>query len=86
MKVEEGKGEGGDGDPPKPPPYPPSTYGSSFSHDEKKKQPTQFDPNAPLLKLDVKFELPMYSNELNVEKLNNWLKQIEVYYKIQQIV
>ncbi len=37
----------------------------------------------PLLKLDVKFDLPMYNGEVNVEKLENWVHQLEVYYKIQ---
>jgi hypothetical protein len=40
----------------------------------------------PLLKLDVKFELPMYNGELDAEKLDNWIKQIEVYCRIQQIL
>ncbi|KAH9318844.1 hypothetical protein KI387_020613, partial [Taxus chinensis] len=40
----------------------------------------------PSLKLDIKFELPMYTGELNVEKLDNWVKQIEVYCRVQRIV
>jgi hypothetical protein len=39
----------------------------------------------PLLKLDVKFELPMYDGEVNVESLDNWGKHMEVYYSVQQI-
>jgi hypothetical protein len=39
----------------------------------------------PLLKLDVKFELPMYDGEVNVERLDNWVRQMEVYYSVQQI-
>jgi hypothetical protein len=39
----------------------------------------------PLLKLDVKFELPMYDGEVNAEKLDNWVKQMEVYCSVQQI-
>jgi hypothetical protein len=39
----------------------------------------------PLLKLDVKFELPMYDGEVNVERLYNWVKQMEVYCTMQQI-
>lgn len=34
---------------------------------------------SPLLKLYLKFEIPMYDGELNHEKLDNWVKQIEVY-------
>ena len=33
----------------------------------------------PLLKLDIKFELPMYNGEVNAEKLENWVLQLEVY-------
>jgi hypothetical protein len=40
----------------------------------------------PLLKLDVKFELPLYDGELNAEKLDNWIRQIEVYCRIQRII
>jgi hypothetical protein len=39
----------------------------------------------PLLKLDVKFELPMYDGEVNAERLDNWVKQMEVYCSVQQI-
>ena len=39
----------------------------------------------PLLKLDVKFELPMYDGEVNVERLDNWVRQMEVYCSVQQI-
>jgi hypothetical protein len=38
-----------------------------------------------LLKLDVKFELPIYDGEVNVEKLYNWIRKMEVYYIVQQI-
>ncbi|KAH9288331.1 hypothetical protein KI387_032448, partial [Taxus chinensis] len=34
----------------------------------------------------IKFELPMYTGELNAEKLDNWVKQIEVYCRVQRIV
>ena len=40
----------------------------------------------PLLNLDVKFELPLYDGEINAEKLDNWIIQIEVYWKIQRII
>jgi hypothetical protein len=39
----------------------------------------------PLLKLDVKFELPMYDIEINAERLDNWVRQMEVYCNVQQI-
>jgi hypothetical protein len=38
-----------------------------------------------LLKLDVKFELPMYDGEVNAERLDNWLRHMEVYCIVQQI-
>ena len=30
----------------------------------------------PLLKVDVKFNLPIYDGELNEENLDNWVKKI----------
>jgi hypothetical protein len=39
-----------------------------------------------LLKLDVKFELPIYDGELNEERLGNWIKKIEVYCRVQKIM
>jgi hypothetical protein len=40
----------------------------------------------PLLKLFVKFDFPTYDGELNSEKLDNWVNQIEVYCKVQKII
>ena len=49
-------------------------------------------PNSPvhnkkasLIKLDVKFDLPIYYGELNAEKLDNWIRQIDVYCRVQNI-
>ena len=49
-------------------------------------------PNSPvhnkkasLIKLDVKFDLPIYDGELNYEKLDNWIRQIDVYCRLQNI-
>ena len=49
-------------------------------------------PNSPmhnkkasLIKLDVKFDLPLYDGELNAEKLDNCIRQIDVYCKVQNI-
>jgi hypothetical protein len=39
----------------------------------------------PLLKLDVKFELPRYDGEVNAERLDKWVRQMEVYCSVQQI-
>ena len=40
----------------------------------------------PLLKLDVNFQLPTYDGKLDVEKIDNWVRQLEVYCRIQRIV
>jgi len=39
----------------------------------------------PFFKLDVKFDFPTCNGECNAEKLKNWIRQIEVYFQIQQI-
>ena len=39
----------------------------------------------PLLKLDLKFELPMYDGEVNDERLDNWVRQMEFYCSVQKI-
>ena len=79
----EGKKEGGGEEPPKTPPY--SLYyldGSLQSPSKNKIEKIDF--NVPQLKLDIKFELPMYNGELNAEKLDNWIRQIEFYCRIQK--
>jgi hypothetical protein len=89
-KSEEGE------DPPKPPPSPPSSPSSSSSSTSSNSTSTatsarkhshshKHKPDMPLLKLDVKFELPMYNGEVNAEKLDNWVRQMEVYCSVQQI-
>jgi hypothetical protein len=81
-------GNGGNGA--SPPPSPPSSSSSSSSTSSKHlpnspkghgKTPSQI----PSLKLDIKFELPIYNGEVNAEKLDNWIRQIEVYCRIQKI-
>ena len=49
-------------------------------------------PNSPenkkktsFIKLCVKFDLPIYDGELNVEKLDNWIRQTDVYCRVQSI-
>jgi len=63
---QKGKGVGGDGDPLETNPFS-SFYNASHN-------PHNASTNMPLLKLDVKFELPMYNGELDAEKLDNWIK------------
>jgi hypothetical protein len=38
-----------------------------------------------LLKLNVTFVLPTYDGKVNPEKLDNWVRQMEVYCNVQQI-
>jgi hypothetical protein len=70
-KSEEGE------DPPKPPPSPPSspsTYSSSSTSSKSTARKHSHKHDMSLLKLDVKFELPMYDGEVNVERLDNWVR------------
>jgi hypothetical protein len=39
----------------------------------------------PLLKIDAKFELPMYDGEVNAKRLENWFRQMKVYCSVQWI-
>jgi hypothetical protein len=79
----------------KPPPSPPSSPSSSSSTSNASSHSTthsiqknthKHKSDMILLKLDVKFELPLYDGELNVEKLDNWIRQIELYCRIQKII
>jgi hypothetical protein len=80
-------GNGGNGA--SPPPSPPSSSSSSSTNSRPLpnspkghgKTPSQI----PLLKIDIKFEFPMYNVEVNAEKLDNWIHQIELYCRIQKI-
>lgn len=36
--------------------------------------------------MDVKFELPKYCGELNVEKVDDWVQQVEVYCRIHNLL
>jgi hypothetical protein len=69
-KSEEGE------DPPKPPLSPPSSPSSSSSSSTSststtRKHSHKHKHDMPLLKLAVKFELPMYDGEVNDERLDN---------------
>jgi hypothetical protein len=77
-------------DPPKPPPSPSysplaSSSSSTSSKSTARKHSHKHKHDMPLLKLDVKFELPMYDGEVNVERLDNWVRQMEFYCSVQQI-
>ena len=75
------KGSGG-----KPPPSPPSSSSSSSPSASSSTSTTKTTHihskstkgKTPLLKLDVKFELPMYNGEINAEILDNWIRKLEV--------
>jgi hypothetical protein len=67
-------GNGGNGA--SPPPSPPSSSASSTSSRPLPNSPKghgKTPSQIPLLKLDIKFELPMYNGEVNAEKLDNWI-------------
>ena len=66
-----------------PPPSPPSSPSSSSSSSSHKSSPSKKKKKkSSLIKLDVEFDLPIYDGELNTEKLDNWIRQIEVYCKV----
>jgi hypothetical protein len=71
--------------PPSPPSTPPSSPSSSSSSSKSngKKNVHKNKHEMPLLKLDVKFELPIYDGEVNAEKINNWIRKMEVYCSVQ---
>ena len=71
-----GKGVGGDGDPP--------DTNHTFSHASCSNH-NNASPSMPYFKLDVKFELPIYDGELNAERLDNWIKQLEADCRVQGI-
>ena len=62
--------------PSSPPPHSPS-----LSHSPSRYPPTSPHNNIasknPLLKLDVKFDLPMYNGDPNAKKIDNWIRQNE---------
>jgi len=68
----------------------------SHSHDHSKgkgkEESFPTSPSSPvhnkkeyLIKLDVKFDLPIYDGELNAEKLEKWIRHIDVYCRVQNI-
>ena len=81
------KNEEGD-DPPQIPPSPssstlssPSSSSSSYKSIERK-HVHKHKQEMPLLKLDVKFELPMYDGEVNAKRLDNRVGKMEVYCNV----
>jgi hypothetical protein len=87
-KTPGGNGGNGASPPPSPPPSSSSSSSSSTSSKNIPHSPKGHGKNPlqiPSLKLDIKFELPIYNGEVNAEKLDNWIRQIEVYSRIQNI-
>jgi hypothetical protein len=81
----EDKSEEGEDHPKTPPSSPSSSSTSSNTTSRKHSNSHKHKPNMPLLKLDVKFVLPMYDGEVNAEKLDNWVRHMEVYFNVQKI-
>ena len=73
-------GDGGE----EPPPSPSTSESSSSSHHHHHRN-SRDASKKPFFKLDVKFDLPMFNGESNVENLNKWIRKIQNYYRIQQI-
>ena len=77
----DGKGSNGNGDKPPPsPPSSPSSYSQASSHSSTNTTLTHTHHHSSkgtgkshFLKLDFKFELPMYNGEVNAKKLDNWI-------------
>ena len=80
---EQGSTHGNGGE--EPPPSPTASEGSPSSHHHNRRN-SKDASKKPFFKLDVKFDLPMFNGESNAENLNNWIRQIEVYCRIQKIV
>jgi hypothetical protein len=75
--------QGVGGVPPEPPSSSSSSSSSSSEHSHHSSHKNSF--KKPLLKLDVKFSLPMFNGDANPEKLDNWIRQVEVYRRVQHI-
>lgn len=65
---------------------------SDHSKGKGKEEKLPTHPNSPenkkktsLIKLDVKFDFPIYDGELNAKKLDNWIRHIDVYCRVQSI-
>jgi hypothetical protein len=77
------------GDPLEPSSSPSSSSSSSSDHSHHSHHSHHSNHEAsfkkPLLKLDVKFALPMFNGDVNPENLDNWIRQVEVYCHVQYI-
>jgi hypothetical protein len=78
--------QGVGGYPPKPPSSPSSSSSSSSEHSHHSQHYIHKDSfKKPLLNLDVKFSLPIFNGDYNPENLDNWIRQVEVYFRVHHI-
>jgi hypothetical protein len=78
--------QGARGDPPEPPSSPSSCSSYSFEHSHHSQHSNhKASFKKPLLNIDIKFALPMFKGDANPEKLDNWIRQVEVYCHVQHI-
>jgi hypothetical protein len=75
--------QGAGGDPHEPPSSPSSFSSSSSEHSHHSIHKASF--KKPLLKLDVKITLSMFNGDVNPEKIDNWIRRVEVYCRVQHI-
>lgn len=75
------KTKGKDDKPPSPPSSPSSSFYSSYSSSSEKSETEKKPKKTSLLKRE-NFQLPIYDGEMNPKKLDNWIKQLEVYCHI----
>jgi hypothetical protein len=67
--------QGVGGDPPEPPSSPSISSSSSSEHSHHSHHSIhKASFKKPLLKLDVKFSLPMFNGDANSEKIDNWIR------------
>jgi hypothetical protein len=78
--------QGAGGDPPEPLSSPSSSSSSSSEHSHHSHHSShKASFKKPLLKLDVKFALPMFNGNTNPKNIDNWIQQVEVYFRVQHI-
>lgn len=68
-----------------PPSSPPSSSSSTTTLSQTPPHTPKGHGKTPLLKLDIKFKFPMYNREVNAERLDKWVHQLDVYSRIQNI-
>ena len=66
-------------------PSSPSSSSSSTSSSVHQPHKSKNTGKSPFLKLDVKFEFPMFNGEVNAENLDNWIRKSEVYLRIHNL-